>query len=123
MKILNSPNRRITRADTERLLERGLDQGQSIEEVLERAFKDPMITYSSQATIRLRELLDPSCGLKIHNLHLPASQLIGQVVDEVDYFNYFDDYYGEGEQAFERKQAVKSFIDFAEENDQPAAAL
>lgn len=114
MSILNSPNRRINKVDTETVLFRAIKKGVTLEDALEAALSSPMSPFTSHHRTRLQELL--TILQKIHrNLTLPSGQLIGQIVDDVDYFNYFDDYYGEGEQSFERKQSVLSFISFANE--------
>ena len=116
MHILNSPNRKISRDDTKRLLHRGLTKNYSLEESLNKALSSTVSPFISKQKNRLLGLL--SSLKKVHkNIGFSAAKLIEIIVDDVDYFGYFEDYYGEGEESYERKQSILSFISFARHVD------
>jgi DNA helicase II / ATP-dependent DNA helicase PcrA len=112
MSILNSPNRKITRAPVQSALEEAERTGRSLREALGRAVDDRGSLLYPGARDALRQLSDAlgTLGEILREGARPALQFL---VEEIEYFDHFRDYYGEGEHSNDRVTVVRQVIEYA----------
>ena len=91
-------------------------RGMTLLQALEMLVTDPRSPLGrsqSQEVIKFVELLRAICERIQADNNLHAGSLLQWIVDQTRYLEHFDNYYGEGEGSYDRKQAVKYFIAFA----------
>ena len=108
--IANKPSRMLSRAVLERLVSTARFRRLTPLAVLERACDDPSLGLSKWQSKPVYALLDVLDGLQ-SRLNREASESLSWLVDKLDYLAYFQKYYGNGETADEKANAVTHFIE------------
>jgi len=113
LKIANQPNRWLSMELLTSILSLGRAAGVSLGEALGRAYYIQSAARSS--------VLDAISNLRLTLLGIssmvdgnePAGKLLGWIVERIEYYKSFEDYYGPGEHAEERIQGVRNFLHYA----------
>jgi DNA helicase II / ATP-dependent DNA helicase PcrA len=113
LSLANRPNRMLSRALLGDLLRQALPQGKPLEQVLQDALDyGRLTTWQSRQLRGLWELLERiQTGIASGEL---AGDLLGWMVSEMGYLEYFQNYYGDGEHADGKIMAVTNFIEYAQ---------
>ncbi len=110
LNIANKPSRMLSRTILDRLVSTARFRRLTPLAVLERACDDPSLGLSKWQTKPVYALLDVLDGLQ-SRLKREASESLSWLVDKLDYLAYFQKYYGNGETADEKANAVTHFIE------------
>jgi len=114
--VANLPSRMLSRDILKQAMRSARIRGMTLLQALEMLVTDPRSPLGrsqSQEVIKFVELLRAICERIQADNNLHAGSLLQWIVDQTRYLEHFDNYYGEGEGSYDRKQAVKYFIAFA----------
>jgi DNA helicase-2/ATP-dependent DNA helicase PcrA len=112
LNIANKPSRMLSRTLMEKLVNTARQRRLSPKAVLEQATDDPAFGLSRWRTNQIDELLDLLTALQSKLNHPDAGTVLAWMVNWLDYLAYFQRYYGNGETADEKANAVTHFIKF-----------
>jgi DNA helicase-2/ATP-dependent DNA helicase PcrA len=114
--IANTPSRMLPREALRRAMEAARFQGATTKQAL-MALVDspetPLIRLQRERVIELATILERTGERVACEPGLLAGDLLAWLVDSLGYLEHFDNYYGDGEDAFDRKHAVLNFIVYA----------
>ena len=122
--ILNTPNRKVSRASAAQVIDTTLSRKESLADALE-SLSDPTFSQLSrdqrtrldelfQLVLRLNELVTT-------NPPLTVGRILQWLVEALDYRRHFVDYYGKVEESYDRWMTVDSFLDYANDTRLTAA--
>lgn len=114
--IANTPNRKLSREILSRSIERARLAGETIRGALEQLAESPKSPFSRaqrEAIAGLMALLDRIHERVVEETNLMAGELLIWLVDVLDYYRHFDNYYGESEDSEDRKRAITVFCEYA----------
>ena len=120
--IVNTPSRKIKRDDISNLMDGAILQSITNRQALQSLVVNPNTPlYSSQQEriIELIELLD-NIQLRINDGRR-SGELLEWIVNRLDYLSHFDNYYGKGEESFDRKESITNFIIYATQQNRQIA--
>ena len=107
LNISNKPSRMLARNILERLVNTAKYRKISTEAILGRAESEGLSRWQAKPLCTLLEVLQ-----SLHSrLSQEASESLSWLVDKLDYLAYFQKYYGNGETADEKSNAVSHFIE------------
>lgn len=109
--IANKPSRMLSRTLVDRLVNTAKQRKLSPKAILEQGASDPSFGLSRWQTRPIYDLLDFLEALQSH-LNQDAGEVLAWMVDWLDYLKYFQTYYGNGETADEKANAVTHFIEY-----------
>ncbi len=109
--ITNKPSRMISRAVLERMVNSGKWRRISIRGILEGAADDSTFKLASWQARPFFQLAAVLSELQSRINNPEASEFLSWLVDRLDYLAYFQEYYGNGETADEKANAVTHFIE------------
>ena len=107
LNISNKPSRMLARNILERLVNTAKYRQVSTEAILGRAESEGLSRWQSKPLYTLLEVLQSLNS----RLSQEASESLSWLVDKLDYLAYFQKYYGNGETADEKANAVSHFIE------------
>ncbi len=107
--IANKPSRFLSRALLDRLVNSARQRRISPQTILQQAASDPSFGLSRWQTRPIYSLLDFLTELQT-KINQDAGEVLAWMVDWLDYLAYFQKYYGNGETADEKANAVTHFI-------------
>jgi len=112
LNIANKPSRMLSRNLLSRIVSTARYRRLSTEKLFEDAIRNSNLGLSAWQADKLNELWEVLASLQFKLLDptMDASSLLSWMVDELNYLAYFQDYYGKGEHADEKKFAVEYFI-------------
>lgn len=114
--VANTPSRRLRRDMLRTAMRVGRIRGLNMIAALTALVDEPDSALTKQQAGQVNELLDlleQLRGRLDSEPQINAGELLGWLVQTVGYLAHFDDYYGRGESAVERKFAVRRFVDYA----------
>ena len=112
--VANKPFRKLSRNLLYRLTKKAGQSQLSTHEVLEKAACgkcDDLNHFQRNRITGLWQFFNQLSN-KISMPEIYAGELLKWIVSEVDYLSHFQDYYGKGEHADEKKQAVLNFLEY-----------
>lgn len=115
--IFNKPTRYVRRADIERATNAARLRGWSTTQTLRAMLDDPNSPLNRSQRDRVTELLATlrETGRRITTEpELSAANLLRWLIQRIDYKAHFDEYYGRGEDAYDRQKTIDDFVGFAE---------
>lgn len=124
LNIANKPSRMLARPLLSKLASTAKYRHHSAEQALETAMHDNSL--SGWQIDRLADLAGflEALQSRLQIVSARAGELLDWMVQSLDYLSYFQDYYGKGEHADEKKYAVQNFIHYvAQLNVTPADLL
>ncbi|MFZ2878984.1 MAG: ATP-dependent helicase [Phototrophicaceae bacterium] len=115
MSIVNVPNRQISRDHLDKARSwAGSRSLSSFLDYVESSDDSPLTRQSRQRMGELRTLLTRLNERIVTESSLNAGVLLQWLVKLIDYYEYFNNYYGSGEHSEDRKLAVATFCNYAE---------
>jgi len=118
MSIANTPNRYLKRSFLGGSLKKARREGYSFRYYLQALLEaiDPKVDKKMDRTIRDLNWVLEKAHSYISNKKgaMDAGQVMKWIAINVDYEEHFRNYYGEGEDAFERMETLRNFTDFAQ---------
>ncbi len=109
LNIANKPSRMLSRIMLEKLVNTARQRRLSPHAMLEYATRDPSSGLNRWQTRPVSELQEFLTALR-GELNQEAGEVLTWMVDDLDYLAYFQKYYGNGETADEKANAVSHFI-------------
>lgn len=109
LNIANKPSRMLSRTLLDRLVNTARQRSLSPKVILEQAASDPSFGLSRWQTRPIYEILDFLTALQA-KLNQEAGEVLAWMVDWLDYLAFFQRFYGNGETADEKANAVTHFI-------------
>ncbi|MEI2610153.1 MAG: ATP-dependent helicase [Candidatus Promineifilaceae bacterium] len=116
LSIMNKPSRYLPRRELVTALDSGRLFNISTLDVLThlvQSQESSLSYYQREELLKLVDLLQRLQAQVSNSSSLLAGQLLRWLVNMLDYLKSFDNYYGEGEASFERKQSVEFFLRFS----------
>jgi DNA helicase II / ATP-dependent DNA helicase PcrA len=112
LNIANKPSRMLSRSVLSRLLSAAKYRRMSVQQALENAVDDRSSGLSAWQADKVADLAGFLEALqeRLNEKGTKAGELLDWTVQSLDYLAYFQDYYGKGEHADEKKYAVVNFI-------------
>jgi DNA helicase-2/ATP-dependent DNA helicase PcrA len=114
LNVANKPSRMLSREVLSRVIDKGVSGRISVNEALGMAVSGDLICLNPHQEDHLAKLwdfltrlsnrLDGDAGI--------AGDLLRWIVREVEYLAHFQDYYGMGEHAEEKQQAILNFLEY-----------
>ena len=130
--IANTPNRYLKRSLLEKTLKQARKDGLSIRYYLQALLEliDPKAEKNKERAVRdLSWVLEKAHSFVnaaqrgTKGAQMDAGLIMKWIVINVDYEEHFRNYYGEGEDAFERMETLRNFTDFAQSLELPPEAF
>jgi len=114
LNVANKPSRMLSRYVLSKLIKEAQRERLSTSQILELAAESGMIGLNVMQQRRVIVLLAFIQAIhdRLETGLESAGELLNWMISETDYLAYFHDYYGKGEHADEKKQAVLNFIDY-----------
>ena len=114
LNVANKPSRMLSREVLSRLLDKGVSARLSTDEALGMAVSGGLIYLNPHQEEHLFDLWDFLARLssRLDGNDENAGELLRWIVRETDYLAHFQDYYGKGEHAEEKQQAVLNFLEY-----------
>jgi len=123
LNIANKPSRMLSRSVLGKFISNARYQRLTIQDALASVSRERIFApFQTEKLNELHYFLNDLAGKLSQNAML-AGDLLDWVVEMLDYLAYFQDYYGKGEHADEKKYAVQNFIRFVKQLRLPPAAL
>jgi DNA helicase-2/ATP-dependent DNA helicase PcrA len=125
LNVANKPSRMLSRDVLSRLVDRGISARLSIDETLIMTADGDLIflnTHQQERLADLRELLS-RLSSRLDQIGGDAGAILKWIVDESGYMEHFRDYYGKGEHAEEKQQAVLNFLEYVSDLEVSPAGL
>ena len=112
LNVANKPSRMLSRALLSTLVSTAKYRRFSVQDLLEHAATDATLGLSDWQAERMNELWGfmEILQCRLQDPTLLAGDLLDWMVEDLNYLAYFQDYYGKGEHADEKKFAVEHFI-------------
>jgi DNA helicase-2/ATP-dependent DNA helicase PcrA len=111
LNVINKPSRAISRSLVERLISLGKYKRLSLKEILSEAMTNPEYKLNGWQKNNIYDLVDFLLMVRRY-LDKDAGEVLQIMVDWLNYLDYFQKYYGSGETADEKANAVTHFIEF-----------
>lgn len=114
--VANMPSRFLPRKVLKRAMEAAQFHGATTKQALMRLVDSPetsLIRPQRERVVELATLLERTGERVMGEPHLLAGNLLKWLVDSLDYMKHFDNYYGDGEESFDRKRSVLYFLGYA----------
>jgi DNA helicase-2/ATP-dependent DNA helicase PcrA len=114
LNVANKPSRMLSREVLSRLVDRGVLARLSIDETMGMTAVGDLIYLNTQQQERLADLRGFLSRLsnRLDQLGGDAGAILKWIVNESGYMEHFRDYYGKGEHAEEKQQAVLNFLEY-----------
>ncbi|MFC1921795.1 ATP-dependent helicase [Chloroflexota bacterium] len=114
LNVANKPSRMLSREVLSRLLDKGVSARLSTDEALGMAVSGGLIYLNPHQEEHLASLWKFLTRLssRLDENERNAGELLKWIVRETDYLAHFQDYYGKGEHAEEKQQAVQNFVEY-----------
>jgi DNA helicase-2/ATP-dependent DNA helicase PcrA len=112
LNVSNKPSRMLSRSLLSMLVSTTKYRRMSTQQALESAAFDPkqgLTAWQVEKILDLGYFLE-TLEAKLREEDIKAGGLLNWMVETLDYLSYFQDYYGKGEHADEKKYAVVNFI-------------
>ncbi len=116
LSVANMPSRMLPRKALGRVMEAAQLQGATTKQALMTLAdspETPLIKPQRERVVELATLLERTGERVACEPGLLAGNLLVWLVDSLGYLEHFDNYYGDGEDAFDRKHAVLNFMAYA----------
>lgn len=111
LNVINKPSRMLSRSLIERLISWGKYKRLSLKEILSEAMTNPEYKLNGWQKNNIYDLVDFLLMVRRY-LDKDAGEVLQIMVDWLNYLDYFQKYYGSGETADEKANAVTHFIEF-----------
>lgn len=111
LNVINKPSRMLSRSLIERLISLGKYKRLSLKEILSEAMTSPEYKLNGWQKNNIYDLVDFLLMVRRY-LEKDAGEILQIMVDWLNYLDYFQKYYGSGETADEKANAVTHFIEF-----------
>ena len=114
LNVANKPSRMLSREVLSRLIDKGVNARLSTHEALGMAVSGDLICLNPHQEDHFAKLWEFLTRLssRLDEEEKDAGELIRWIVSEVDYLAHYRDYYGRGEHAEEKQQAVLNFLEY-----------
>ena len=114
LNVANKPSRMLSREVLSRIIDKSVADRISTHEALRMAVSGDLIYLNPHQEERLSDLLDflTLLSKRIERKREDPCRLLRWIVMEVDYLAHFQNYYGKGEHAEEKQQAVLNFLEY-----------
>ncbi len=115
LSIANMPSRKLARKHLSRAMRSAQFHKASTRQALAELVdspETPLIRPQRERVTELATFLERTCERVMGEPDLLASNLLKWLVDSLNYLEHFDDYYGDGEESFDRKHTVLHFLDY-----------
>jgi DNA helicase-2/ATP-dependent DNA helicase PcrA len=115
LSIANMPSRMLPRNALTHAMEMAQLHGATTKQALMTlvdSSETPLIEPQRDRIIELVTFLERICERVMSEPNLLAGNLLRWLIDSVGYLKHFDNYYGNGEEAFDRKCAILYFLDY-----------
>jgi DNA helicase-2/ATP-dependent DNA helicase PcrA len=116
LSIANMPSRMLGRKDLSQTMRSARFHGASTRQALTELADNPnspLCTPQKERVTELVGILDHIRQRVTGDPDLLAGNLLGWLVDTLNYLEHFAEYYGDGWESFDRKRAVLNFLDYA----------
>ncbi len=119
LNVANKPSRMLSRSLLSNLIATARVRHLSAEQALEMAMSDSTLGLGSWQVEKVGSLAGFLNALegRLKSQSVKAGELLDWMVQSLDYLAYFQDYYGKGEHADEKKYAVVNFIRYVTQLD------
>jgi len=123
--IANKPSRMLSRNLLGKLINQAIDANLSTLSILELASCRVFVWMNRAQANRIANLNHIITHIEnnINNQEITAGDLLNWIVTETGYLDYFQDYYGKGEHAEEKVQAVLNFLEYVSSSRVSVARL
>jgi DNA helicase-2/ATP-dependent DNA helicase PcrA len=114
LNVANKPSRMLSREMLSRVIDRGVYARLSTYEALGMVTGGNLIylnPHQEERIVKLWEFLT-RLSSRLDEEEKDAGELLRWIITEADYLAHFQDYYGRGEHAEEKQQAVLNFLDY-----------
>ncbi len=119
--VANTPSRKLARIKLQQAVETGGKHGLRLGESLETLLDPEESPLPDDRRAALEELVDFLRRIAERCNREPewkAGEALQWLVESIDYYQHFEDYYGAGQSSEDRKMAVQQFIAFARRSGQ-----
>jgi len=118
--IINKPSRKIKRTDIANLMDKAGYRQITNFQALKLLINDPESSLYVSQQKRVEELIELLENVKLRiEEGIKAGELIQWIVNRLNYLDHFDNYYGKGEDSYDRKETIINFITYAKNQNQP----